>query len=300
MHSIRPVWAPFRLRGARIGSHKTGGQSLVEFVLVLPVLLLLVLAAVDFGRALYGWVILQNSARIAANYAGLYPDGWQGPNATIQAEYEVLIERDLDTANCSAPPSPPPPVFTDGPDTFVAGGNPDTVYDVGDTVRVDLRCAFTPLTPIISAILGPTLDLGAGSEFRIRAGEITGLAFATQIPPPATPTPEPTAAATAGPTPAPTACPGPVASFVGAPTSGAGGSLSVSFTDTSTTSPGCAIVSWSWDFGDGQTSTQQNPVHLFTKTNGGQQERFDVGLTVQLAGGQSNTQTRNNYITVSR
>jgi hypothetical protein len=44
-----------------------------------------------------------------------------------------------------------------------------------------------------------------------------------------------------------------VANFSGTPISGAGGSLSVSFTDTSTTSPGCAIVSWLWDFGDGQT-----------------------------------------------
>jgi PKD repeat protein len=73
----------------------------------------------------------------------------------------------------------------------------------------------------------------------------------------------------------------------------------VSFTDTSTTSPGCAIASWSWDFGDGQTSTQQHPVHLFTKTNGNPpQQRFTVRLTVQLAGGQSDPETKNNYITV--
>ena len=267
---------------------------------MLPVLLLLVLIAVDFGRALYGWVILQNSARIAANYAGLYPDGWQDPNPTIQAEYKVLIDRDLDTANCVAPSTPPPPVFTDGPDTFVAGGNPDTVYDVGDTVRVDLTCTFTPLTPIITAILGPTVDLGAGSEFRIRAGEITGLAFPTRIPAPSTPTPVPTATATTGPTPAPTPCPVPVANFGGTPISGAGGSLSVSFTDTSTALPGCTIVAWAWDFGDGQTSTQQNPVHLFTKTNGNPpQQRFTVRLTVQLAGGQSDSETKNNYITVT-
>ncbi len=44
----------------------------------------------------------------------------------------------------------------------------------------------------------------------------------------------------------------------------------VSFTDAST-----GATSWNWDFGDGQTSTQQNPTHTFT--NG---VSFNVQLTV--------------------
>jgi PKD repeat protein len=52
---------------------------------------------------------------------------------------------------------------------------------------------------------------------------------------------------------------GPTASFTRTPTSGAP-PLAVQFTDTST--PGsAAITAWSWDFGDGGTSTQQNPSH---------------------------------------
>lgn len=62
----------------KAGTLRSGrGQALVEFVVVLPVLLLMVLIALDFGRALSGWLVLQNSARIAANYAGLYPNGWR-------------------------------------------------------------------------------------------------------------------------------------------------------------------------------------------------------------------------------
>ena len=34
----------------------------------------------------------------------------------------------------------------------------------------------------------------------------------------------------------------------------------ITFTDTSTNTP----TAWAWDFGDGSTSTQQNPVHIFT------------------------------------
>ena len=80
----------------------------------------------------------------------------------------------------------------------------------------------------------------------------------------------------------------PVADFTGTPTSGAA-SLSVTFTDSSTNSP----TSWAWDFGDGGTSTAQNPTHSYS-TSG----VFTVALTATNTAG-SNTKTRTGYITVS-
>ena len=50
--------------------------------------------------------------------------------------------------------------------------------------------------------------------------------------------------------------------------------LTVTFTDTSTDSDG-SVVSWSWDFGDGATSTEQNPVHTY-----GAYGTYTVSLTV--------------------
>jgi PKD repeat protein len=50
----------------------------------------------------------------------------------------------------------------------------------------------------------------------------------------------------------------PVANFTGTPTLGTV-PLAVSFTDTSTLSP----TSWNWSFGDGGTSTLQNPTHIY-------------------------------------
>jgi len=175
------------------------GQALVEFAIVAPVLLLLVLVAIDFGRMLYGWVVLQNSARIAANYAGLYPEGWESPgDAAIVAEYEVLIEKDLNTANCTAAPTPPSPVFTDGPDFADPAGPADTAYNVGDSVRVDLACTFSPLTPIVSSIVGTNFELAAGFTFRIRSGDITGLPDPTRMPRPGAPPPGGTPACPTG------------------------------------------------------------------------------------------------------
>lgn len=45
----------------------------------------------------------------------------------------------------------------------------------------------------------------------------------------------------------------------------------VQFTDFSNG----AVVSWLWDFGDGQTSTERNPVHVFSEPG-----EYDVTLTV--------------------
>lgn len=81
---------------------------------------------------------------------------------------------------------------------------------------------------------------------------------------------------------------GPVADFIGTPTSGTPGTT-VQFTDQSTNSP----TTWSWTFGDGGTSTSQNPSHTYN-SNG----LYTVALTVTNGSG-SDTRTRTNYINIS-
>ena len=80
----------------------------------------------------------------------------------------------------------------------------------------------------------------------------------------------------------------PVAAFSATPTSGSV-PLNVTFTDRSTGS----LTSWSWSFGDGTSSIEQNPVHTYSKTG-----RYTVRLTARNAAG-SNTVTRSNYIVVN-
>jgi Flp pilus assembly protein TadG len=52
----------------RLAVKRIRGQALVEVALTLPLLLLLILGAMDFGRMFYTKIILTNAAREGANY----------------------------------------------------------------------------------------------------------------------------------------------------------------------------------------------------------------------------------------
>jgi predicted outer membrane repeat protein len=79
----------------------------------------------------------------------------------------------------------------------------------------------------------------------------------------------------------------PSANFTSNVTNGTG-PLSVQFNDTSTGNP----TSWNWDFGDNNTSTEQNPTHTYTSEG-----TYSVILTATNAAGNS-TVTQTNLISV--
>ncbi|PKO99434.1 MAG: hypothetical protein CVU13_04985 [Bacteroidetes bacterium HGW-Bacteroidetes-8] len=80
----------------------------------------------------------------------------------------------------------------------------------------------------------------------------------------------------------------PIAAFIASPTAILPGGA-VQFTDQSTNNP----ISWSWNFGDGGTSTLQNPSHVYTAVGS-----YTVSLTATNEHG-SSTETKNNYISVN-
>jgi gliding motility-associated-like protein len=79
----------------------------------------------------------------------------------------------------------------------------------------------------------------------------------------------------------------PVTNFSATPTSGCG-PLSVLFTDNSTNNP----VFWSWDFGNGQTSSSQNPLATYAAAG-----TYTVTLITRNASG-SDAMRKTGYITV--
>jgi Flp pilus assembly protein TadG len=54
------------------------GQSLVEFVLILPVLLIALAGMLDLGRLYFAYVAVTDAAAEGAAYAAIYPDDSDG------------------------------------------------------------------------------------------------------------------------------------------------------------------------------------------------------------------------------
>jgi len=55
--------------------HKKGqGQSLLEFALILPVLVIVLVGVFDLGRALFALITITNAAREGARYGSLHTD----------------------------------------------------------------------------------------------------------------------------------------------------------------------------------------------------------------------------------
>ena len=77
----------------------------------------------------------------------------------------------------------------------------------------------------------------------------------------------------------------PVANFTSNVTNGSA-PLTVQYTDTSSGSP----TSWNWNFGDGQSSTVENPTHTYSEVG-----NYSVTLNVTNSAGSSSL-TQNNYV----
>lgn len=317
------------------------GQTLVEFALILPILALLLVMAVDFGRVFFGWISVQNAARVGASYAAAHADAWTAPlnglgKAAERARYIAIIENDLQAVNCAF-------AGVDDPSFVDANGNGE--IDSGELASVSLDCSFALITPLAENLMGGSVDLNGRAEFAVHR------TLNAALPPPPAPPPPPTctvpemetvnrntarvrwadASFQAGnlievgsgnftvatqsvasgseipctssvtisestTAPPPPTCQPPTANFSGTPVVGTS-PLIVQFTDASS-SPGCPILSWAWQFDPG-SSTLEDPVHTFTHTGGGQFTQFRVRLTVTNAAG-SDTESKNNYIRADR
>ncbi len=264
------------------------GQAMVEFAIVLPVLALLLVMAIDFGRVFFGWVGLQSGTRSAADFAARAGGSWDDRRDL----YRDLVISDMVGINCAPgagtdadgdgrwdPNEVPDPTFEDVDGNGVA-------TDDGDHARVILDCSFPLITPLAGGVVGNPVSLRAESWFPINGVLI-----------PALPTPEPTP---------PGPCPPPSANFTMAedPASGDGADgrgdspLKIDFANTSIDDPDCAIDEYAWVFGLGTgpgqqgsppTSTEESPQDvIFTHPTGtGGPYTFTVRLTVTTVDGQT-------------
>jgi Flp pilus assembly protein TadG len=135
--------------GHRYGEKKERGQAMVEFVLVLPVFLLLVFAIVDFGMGFHAWLTVTNSAREGARFGA------------VRASSADITQRVQDTA-----------------DTLDQANMTVTVTnaqgDPGESVVVDVDYDYTLITPLDSVLglvsggsVGPTITFSSSADMRL-------------------------------------------------------------------------------------------------------------------------------------
>jgi Flp pilus assembly protein TadG len=279
-------------------------QALVELALILPVLLLLFVAALDLGRLFYSSITLSNAAREGAMEASVNPTSFVAGAACNKSNNRVMCRAVNEASGSFVTVSPSGVTLTCTPSCAKALGN-----DV--TVRVEGQ--FSVITPIIAYFLGgQSVAIAAEATAQIATAPVGGVASTPTPSPTPTPTPTPTPAPTAtptgspGPTATPTAAPTPSptpacfvpdANFSVNPTSGSRrknqnfpGTTFV-FTDSSTNmTAGCGAV-WSWNFGDGSgSSSLQNPTYVYTSAN--TNPGFLVTLTVSNSMGNSSFSVR--------
>jgi Flp pilus assembly protein TadG len=113
---------PFRRRDGR-------GQSLVEFALILPVFILVLIGLFDMGRAIYAYNTVSNAARAAARVA-------------------IVHQNAIAIQNEATDQAPGMPVTV----TLSGCTDIDCAYSV--TVSYD----FEPVTPMIGAVFNPTIS----------------------------------------------------------------------------------------------------------------------------------------------
>lgn len=131
------------------------GQSLVEFALILPIFLLMIMGVVDFGRAIYAYNAVSNAAREGARLlivdqtqtAGVYLAAQEAAN---QATALGIDPTDVNQVQVTFP----------DPD----GNCP--VISVGCPATVRVQYQFNAITPIIGRVIGP-ITVGSTTQLLV-------------------------------------------------------------------------------------------------------------------------------------
>ena len=152
-------------RNARGRGSLTGGQGLVEFALVLPVILLGFLISVDFGRVIYAQNAIAQNAANAARTASA-PDFCLGctpveKDAAIRAVARTISPL-VAVPDCAINGEAPDPNCS----SHAAGGA--FVSGDGRRIVVEVVIAVPLITPIISNIVGGSITIRARGEELIK------------------------------------------------------------------------------------------------------------------------------------
>ncbi|MEA3408991.1 MAG: TadE family protein [Candidatus Eisenbacteria bacterium] len=143
---------------------RSRGQALVEFAVVIPLILLLMLALFDAGRAVIFYTELTNASRVGARVA-MVNQSDDATCTTSERTYKCAAS-ELATSMGIPASSIPAAVFEDKDGNNVAP-DADVCLTYGAcSATVSATYAFTPITPIIGNIIGD-INLSASTTMAI-------------------------------------------------------------------------------------------------------------------------------------
>lgn len=120
------------------------GQALVEFAIILPIVLLLVMGILEFGLIMNSYLSIEHASREGARAGSV-----GGSDVDIQnAVNSVLTDHDLNRLTIQTLPS-------------------ESNRTRGEALTVRLLYDYHVTVPIISAILNNTIELEAETTMRI-------------------------------------------------------------------------------------------------------------------------------------
>jgi Flp pilus assembly protein TadG len=147
-----------RCRTLRSSIAGESGQALVEFALVLPVLLLVLLAMLDFGKVFNYWIDGTQITAEGARYAAVNrkPD-----NASTDSLQEQLLDS-VDTNELHSGSSSSLPTAAQ-----VCVSFPNGTSNPGDPVRLTLSFTYHWLGFLVRGGLSPTTTVTSSSTMRL-------------------------------------------------------------------------------------------------------------------------------------
>jgi Flp pilus assembly protein TadG len=159
----------FRIRG---DVKRPRGQSIAEFAIILPVLLLLAAAAIDLGRLFYSYLAVENAAKEGALFGARKPLcddelACPGPGQSVawavENEAKTLLKQGANSL-----------LATQVTCLDTAGSQVPNLQDCQDGYKyiVTVSYQFPLITPIISSIVGNSLTLSSTSTATVIVGAI--------------------------------------------------------------------------------------------------------------------------------
>jgi PKD repeat protein len=235
------------------------GQAIVEFALIFPIFLLLLLIAVDAGRLYFSLIQVHNAAREGAALGAVSPTDLAAITARARQETNAQAQRGEGAITVAVS------CATASGSSLPCSGAPGGA-GAGNTITVNVAEGFTFLTPFVNGFFDDDFSMGASATAGVLGYAAPG----------------------GGSAPGP--CPAPQADFAVNVTSG-----TTIFADPSASTPNsgvCNISGYTWQWGDGKSDVGSATGDSHTY---GADGHYTITLTVTNQAGPAST---NHNVTV--